>query len=182
MSLSFCLMGPQCLFQKSVVGIKGNNICGVSWLWIQHTLGIQQMLIMWVRSPNPRPHWPPSPRGPWYPCLLPVSIPNHYQMQAAHGLLGDSVLDLEVLTHWHPCVPRPHQMWRRQEEKTQASLERWPFSSGDKVCPRNLGELSLRTSSLSWYIIFKNRNGRQRRHDSLSLAPSTSSLSMSGRS
>lgn len=136
MSLSFfiCLMGPQCLFQKSLVGIKRNNIYGVSWLWIQHTLGIQQMLIKWVQSSNPLPHWPSMPRGPWYTCLLTVSIPKHY----ASTLLWTWKSSLT----WHPCVPRPHQV-RRQEEKTQASLERWPFSSEDKVCPRSIWELSL---------------------------------------
>lgn len=92
---------------------------------------------MWVQSPNPLPHWPSTPRGLWYPCLLTVSIPKHYQMQALCSGLGSP---------HSPGIPVCPNHTRYKEdtglEKTQVSLDRWPFSSGDKVCPRSIRELS----------------------------------------
>lgn len=61
-------MGPQCLPQKSVWGIEGNNIGAVSWLWIPHTLGTKQMFITWVSMV-----FKPSSTlasHPWRPSML----------------------------------------------------------------------------------------------------------------
>lgn len=90
-------MGPRCLFQKSVVGVKGNNICGVSWLRTQHTLGTLPMCIQYSLQTLFHSHLPPL--EVLYASVRDQQAPSKYfQKQAAYNFPKHSVLE----------VGRPH--------------------------------------------------------------------------
>lgn len=78
-------------------------------------------------------------------CPPAASIPKHLQKWAAHNFWKGLFWSWKAsLT----CVSRPHQVWRRQEEKTQAFPGKGQCGSGDGVCPKeNLRSLQDTTPS-----------------------------------
>lgn len=91
-----------------------------------------------VQSPNPLPLSPSTLGGPLCQCPRTASIlqilPEVGSLQLPEAFCSGS---WKASLIWHRCVPRWHQVWRGQEEKTQAFPGRWQFSSGDSsVCPK----------------------------------------------
>lgn len=168
-------MGPRCLFQKSVVGVKGNNICGVSWLQTQHTLGTLPMCIQYSLQTLFHSHLPPLE-------VLYASVRDqqasskYFQKQAAYNFLKHSVLEVGR-PHLPGIIVCPDDT-RYGEDRRRRHR---PSQGGDSsALETGLSKEEFKSSPR--YITFKNRNGRQWRLGRLSVPTSASTLSIPRRS
>lgn len=110
------------------------------------------MFITWEQSPNSLPLSLFTPlRGPLCQCAQTGwrrASPNTSRSGQLVASWSALFWSWKTSLTWHSCVPIPHQVWRGQEEKTQASPGWWQFSSRDKVCPKkNSRTIQDRSSS-----------------------------------